>query len=258
MKNYLIIVEGAHDIAIMERLLHLNGVNQSIRSQAELPSVWERTIPKKYPFYKNTLDRITPVPSFVKNQDISVAIKNANSDTEIMPALQQLTKIMSHKEKEQLDGIMLLFDADEKTAAEKRKKVLDTYTEKEDLKIRQGQENAIILDVEIKQIPIYIFVFPDNERSGNLEHLLLETAETAYPDLLRLAKDYVNKAEEFEKILQKEQNRNKTLVGCIANVMKPGKANQVSIHDNDWISEETLRACHMLGKLNRALKEMLF
>ncbi len=29
------------------------------------------------------------------------------------------------------------------------------------------------LDVKIKRIPLYTFVFPDNENEGNLENLLL-------------------------------------------------------------------------------------
>lgn len=257
MRNYLIIVEGAHDIAVLEKLLHLNGVKQSVRRQEDLPAMWNRTIPEKFPFHENRLERITPVPTFVKNEDITVAIKNANSDTEIITVLQQLIDIMSPAEKNQLDGVMLLFDADKKTATEKRKKVLKDYREKGDFKLEYRQD-SIILDVGIKKLPVSIFVFPDNEGEGSLEHLLLETAETAYPDLLSLAEDYVRKAKEFEITLDKEQNANKAIVGCIANAMKPGKANQVSIHDNDWISEQTLEACHKLRKLNVELRKMIF
>lgn len=49
---------------------------------------------------------------------------------------------------------------------------------------------------------------------------------------------------------------NKAKVGCIANVMKPGKANQVSIADNDWVSEKTLKSSQMLGRLNEEIKKM--
>ena len=35
--------------------------------------------------------------------------------------------------------------------------------------------------------------------------------------------------------------------------MKPGKANQVSIADDDWVSEATLRECEMLKRLNEAV-----
>ena len=39
MKNYLIIVEGAHDIAVVEKLLKLNGINKRITSDEKLLKV---------------------------------------------------------------------------------------------------------------------------------------------------------------------------------------------------------------------------
>ena len=39
MKNYLIIVEGAHDIAVVEKLLKLNGINKRITSVEKVPKV---------------------------------------------------------------------------------------------------------------------------------------------------------------------------------------------------------------------------
>ena len=75
MKNYLIIVEGAHDIAVVEKLLKLNGINKRITSVEKLPKVWKRTIPSIFPFTDGKLDRITPIPSFVMNENVSVAIK---------------------------------------------------------------------------------------------------------------------------------------------------------------------------------------
>ena len=50
MKYYLIIVEGAHDIAVIERILPLHGIDRSVKHKSELPDVWKRMIPEKYPF----------------------------------------------------------------------------------------------------------------------------------------------------------------------------------------------------------------
>lgn len=195
----------AHDIAVIQKLLKLNGVTENIGNEADLPQVWKHTIPTRFPFSEDRLDRITPIPSFVKNSEVSVAIKNACSDTEIS---------------------------------------LDKET--------------MELDVKIKRIPLYTFVFPDNENEGNLENLLLQTAESVYPELFALASKYIEEASAYQKKLKKDQNAKKAKVGCIANVMKPGKANQVSIADDDWISEKTLKECSMLAKLNEVLKTMIF
>lgn len=256
MKNYLIIVEGAHDIAVLEKLLKLNGVNKRIASAEELPEVWKRTIPSVFPFAEGRLDRITPIPSFVMNDEISVAIKNAGSDKEIMSVLQQMLDTMLYEEKDQLNAIMLLCDADKKTANEKRREMIDGHVKKDDF-ILEECNNKIILDLAVKTVPIYVYVFPNDEETGNLENLLLEAAEEVYPELLSLASDYIKKASEYQKILKKPQYEKKAKVGCIVNTMKPGKANQVSISDDEWISEKTLHACKMLKKLNMVLSEMI-
>ena len=256
MRNYLIVVEGAHDIAVVEKLLKLNGINKRIVSAENLPKVWKRTIPSVFPFAGGKLDRITPIPSFVMNDEVSVAIKNAGSDTEIMNVLQQMLDTMSYEEKDNLDAIMLLCDADVDTADTKRRKMLASYVEKDDFVIEES-EKEIFIDLDVKKVPAYIYIFPNNEDEGNLENLLLEAAETVYPELLALANDYVKQASEFQTILKKPQYEKKATIGCIVNTMKPGKANQVSILDDEWVSEKTLQVCKMLHSLDSALKEMI-
>ena len=254
MRNYLIIVEGAHDIALLEKLLRLNDVDKKIHNEKDLPEVWKHTIPARYPFNSDRLDRITPIPSFVKNAEISVAIKNANSDTEIMSVLRQTLHLMEIKELDQISGIMLICDADDLTADKKRHKLLASVEEKEDFIL---DEKTMELDVQIKKIPLYTFVFPDDSSKGNLENLLLQTAEVEYPELLRLATEYVEKASDICTDLRKEQKAKKATVGCIANAMKPGKANQVSIADDKWVSQKTITECSMLKMLDKAVKEMI-
>lgn len=256
MRNYLIVVEGAHDIAVIEKLLKINGVNQKVSSIEELPKVWKRTIPSVFPFEQGKLDRITPIPSFVKNEDLSVAIKKAGGDKEIMNVLQQTLDTMLYEEIDQLDAIMLICDADAKTADEKRAEMLENHKEKDDF-ILQVKDDGISLDLKVKTVPVYTYVFPDDVESGNLENLLLETAKVVYPGLLNLAEQYVEQASEYQEILKKEQYAKKAEVGCIANAMKPGKANQVSIADDEWISETTLQNCIMLQNLNRVLLQMI-
>ncbi len=254
MRNYLIIVEGAHDIALLEKLLRLNGVDEKISNENSLPEVWKHTIPTRYPFHADRLERITPIPSFVKNSEVSVAIKNANSDTEIMNVLQQTLHLMEVRELDQVSGIMLICDADNLKADEKRHRLLASREEKEDFML---DEKTMELNVSIKKIPLYTFIFPDNSGIGNLENLLLQTAEVEYPELLKLASEYVEKASDICTDLKKEQKAKKAKVGCIANAMKPGKANQVSIADDNWVSRRTMSECSMLKMLDKSLKEMI-
>lgn len=182
-------------------------------------------------------------------------IKNANSDTEIMSVLQQTLHLMEVRELDQVSGIMLVCDADNLNADDKRNKLLASREEKEDFMLN---EETMELDVGIKKIPLYTFVFPDNNGKGNLENLLLQTAEVEYPELLRFATEYIDKASGINRDLKKEQKAKKAKVGCIANAMKPGKANQVSIADDNWVSQRTMNECYMLKMLDETLKEMIF
>ncbi|MCM1144428.1 MAG: hypothetical protein NC318_00240 [Blautia sp.] len=262
MRNYLIIVEGAHDIAVVERLLSLNGINGRISRKEDLPPVWEHTIPVTFPFEEGRLDRITPIPSFRKNEEVSVAIKNAGSDTKLISILQQMLDTMLIREKVQIDGVMLLCDADTQKAEEKIAGLLQDCVEKEDFKIYQ-ENGQTILDIQVKKLPVSLYVFPDNEGEGNLENILLEAAGAAYPELLEAAREYLEKARKYQQekgqqqILQKEQYAKKAIVGCIANTIKPGKANQVAIADGQWITQDTLQQSPLLQKLNQALLAML-
>lgn len=64
MRHYLIIVEGAHDIALIEKILRVNGVKEKISSKDKLPDIWKKIIPGEYPFDGDKLDRITPDTKF--------------------------------------------------------------------------------------------------------------------------------------------------------------------------------------------------
>ena len=256
MKNYLIMVEGAHDIAVLEKVLAFHGVKKKVKNIIELPNVWKHTIPAKFPFKEGCLDRITPIPSFLYNENMTIAIKNANSDKDIMPVLQQIIDTMLLEEKDQIDKIMLICDADNKTAVQKKETLLSGYEEKNDFKIIRESEK-IYLDIGIKKIQVSLFAFPDDEKTGNLENLLLEAAQVAYPELLELAEKFVEEASEIQNKLKKDQNAKKAKVGCITNAMKPGKANQVSIADDDWVSEATLRECEMLKRLDEAVGKFI-
>lgn len=254
MRNYLIIVEGAHDIAVLEKILFLNGIKDRVNNEDDLPKVWKHVIPTRYPFVQNRLDRITPIPSFVRNDNVSVAIKNANSDCEIIDTLQQMLHYMEIRDVAELEGVLLVCDADLKKASEKKNILLDMWKDTEQLKL---DKTVMELSTKVKNIPVFMFIFPDDSGSGNLENLLLKTAEISYPKLLEWASEYIEKAKTIRSNLKREQDAKKAVIGCIANTMKPGKANQVSIADDEWITGETLEKCEMLKKLDDTIKKMI-
>lgn len=86
-----------------------------------------------------------------------------------------------------------------------------------------------------------MYIFPDNHGEGTLEHILLQGAWQEYSDLLQEASDYVAYAKKlsYGKGL-KNFNGEKAVVGAIASVLKPGRASQASLHDDNWFSKDSL------------------
>lgn len=67
--------------------------------------------------------------------------------------------------------------------------------------------------MEGKEVEVYTYIFPDNDGSGNLENLLIDTAKIVYPQLLDFAEEYVGKAATIQTTLMREQDKNKAIVG---------------------------------------------
>jgi len=93
------------------------------------------------------------------------------------------------------------------------------------------------------------YIFPDNKHQGTLEDLLLNCAEIEYTDLLSLSNDYIEEIGSTYKAKWSRSDDKKVLIGWITNVLKPGKSNQVSINDNNWISKRTISTLDSLNNL---------
>jgi len=86
-----------------------------------------------------------------------------------------------------------------------------------------------------------MFVFPNNQDKGTLENILLEGGNIAYPDFLIPARKYLESIPSSYKEKWNKSKESKALFGVMANVLKPGSANQVTIQRDNWISEETIK-----------------
>jgi hypothetical protein len=91
-----------------------------------------------------------------------------------------------------------------------------------------------------------IYVMPDNHDQGTLEDVLMPCAAAAYPGLLAGAQRYVDGVdlgtldERDKRDVKKPAGTKKAILGCVANVLKPGKSIGASIDDNRWLEGETL------------------
>lgn len=262
MRNYLIMVEGPHDVAAVTRCIKLCGITKEFKKQKEVPQLWKRLIPTRYPFDGENLDRIAQQPTFMGNEDISIAIKASRSDVQLMPELERICHELKIDEKAQISGVLLICDADQKTATVKKDIILKTVVVDEDFSVEKHEDHFYlkldaINDSERISIPMDIYVFPDNCNPGTLEDLLLEAAQTQFPELLDPATEYIQGVEkEIYTELKNPSGQKKAIVGCICNVLRPGKANQIAVSDTKWISEDTI-SCQGVQGLYEMIQKFL-
>jgi hypothetical protein len=248
-EHSILIVEGPHDQAAAERILGLFGYNP-INHKERVSECFNRLIPTSYPFKEDYINLGDPTPRFRSKGCSHVAIITAGGDSQIVPAFYKIENIdVAHWENIKFIGVLLDSDS---TPVSKRKSDL--------IKGIKRDKNLNFLDyskLEDGYITAYgnrirfdIYAFPDDRNTGSLEDVLIEGAVFRYPTLLTVAEDYIkNIPDPYKTELDKKNTGcKKALIGVMANVFKPGKANQISIQENDWFTRESIEAidCHRL------------
>ncbi|MGL5312338.1 MAG: DUF3226 domain-containing protein [Peptostreptococcaceae bacterium] len=238
MKNYMFFVEGVHDASCVGKVLKLNGFEEC-RFISDLPKIWQDRVPKSYPFEIGKLERFTPIPDYYVYNDIFVVIVVSNGEQNIIKEVDLYLSNMNKKELNQINGIGMIFDADQVTPNEKIKNLLKSIDKKEYC-FRSDDFMRGIIRLRGENLKLHYYFFPDNHSSGTLEDLLLEGADIVYSDLLINVDKYICKVDERYKENWSISSENKARVGCIANIFRPASANQISIMRDDWISKESM------------------
>lgn len=207
--------------------------------------------------YEDILERIAPQPSFLQNDDISIAVHVASGITEIIETIKLNIGNMSQKELHQLNGIAVFCDADQQTA----EATITKFNQEVDILKNIGLPKEIFLESSglVGGVPIKggIYVFPNHKDAGTLEDLLLEGAEESYSELVPLARTYIADVPTHYKEKWSGSKEKKVLIGCIANVLRPGMANQSSIYYDNWLCQNTTEKCASIRSLNEFLKNIL-
>jgi hypothetical protein len=245
MKYGYVAVEGPHDLAFTGRLLKLHGLDR-VKMLADLDPFWHVLVPRTYPYRDDLLKRV-PVPTFFAGETHSIAVHVVDGDSGFGNTLRDSLDTLYQGLGHELTGVGVLLDADRKVSAAERFEKL-----KSTLNVTPFPRPIRFPDTpgEVSASPprAGIFVLPDNDRPGTLEDLLLECARKVYPTLEAGAQTYLAAASaapeldrEDRRELGKSAGRNKVLAACIASVLRPGKAIQVSIQDNRWLDAPLAR-----------------
>lgn len=239
MKYAYFVVEGPHDVEVIGRILKQFGAKR-IKREDDLDPYWEPLIPRKFPMDGDLLKRM-PVPVFFANDVFSVAIHTSGGDSKFMQTLVSTSKLSVVFDTSLLSAVAIFCDADMDSAEKRCGDLIAELQEEEAAYFCSLFSDVKAPGVVVGTSPrVGIHVFPDNENQGTIESMLLDCANVTYPNLLMRARDYVGAVDEAFTKKWAPADGLKATVGCIANVLRPGKANQVTIQDNKWICTETL------------------
>lgn len=231
-----LVVEGPHDVEFVARLIESYGIMR-IRKVDDLDPYFVKLVPTKYPPDGDLMKRV-PVPLFLQSSTHSIAVHSAVGDSQLVKALNGTAGLLEDRP----DGIGLLLDADDR-APQPRHAALRTVAAEKGF--RFPAEPGLVQTIDGTRYGI--FVLPDNRTRGTLEDLLRECAATVYPQLLREATTFVTAARSLEELtptelteVGKPAGEGKAILGAMANILRPGKAVQVSLQDNRWLRGDAL------------------
>lgn len=247
-----IVAEGPQDIEFLIRLLASHNLRRVTRFSL-LDQFWEPLIPKTFPIDDDLMKRV-PVPTFLQNSEISIALHSAIGITRLANTTEESLALVPAS---QIFGIGLVLDADDREAPQERfQKLASRLT-------ALGLSLPAALGEVAKDSPrCGIFVIPNNVISGTLEDVLLECAQINYPNLLQLANNYVSGIDAAQltqddlRELTKPAGNHKAVIASISSILRPGKTLQVSIQDNRWIDEQAIEL-DSVGLIKKFIDEII-
>jgi hypothetical protein len=234
-----IVAEGPQDVEFLIGLLKFYHLKR-VKYFSSLDKFWETLIPKNYPIDDDLTKRV-PVPYFVQNEQLSIAVHSAIGDTRIAQTIEESLNLIQPS---QLFSVGIFADADYRETPQERFNKL--ITKLSDIDLPNLLPPSQIGQVNNHSPRCGIFIAPNNRDQGTLENILLECAKINYSDLLNLSQTYIesidrnqltkNDLEDFKK----PAGEKKAIISSISSILRPGKALQVSLQDNRWLDEKIL------------------
>jgi hypothetical protein len=190
----------------------------------------------------------------------SIALHSAIGDSNIIHTIEETLAVIALNVNS-LAGIGIVLDADSEVTPKERFEQIKKGLQPFDLIFAPPESPG---KVAFGKTHCGIFIMPDNLSAGTLEDILLQCAEQVYPSLLQCTQAFIGCVEPIVSQFQKKSEGKdfgkpagckKVIVGCIANVLRPGKSVQVSIQDNRWVTAETLTLPSM-AHLDKFLQDL--
>ena len=232
-----LVVEGPHDVEFVYRLLRPFGLKR-IQWEDRLDSYMWPLVPRSFP-HGGDLQKRVPVPLFLQSPSHAIAVHSAVGDSRLVETFEESQIAINFN---LMTGVGIILDTDHEIPAINRYNSIKAEMQAKGF-VLPGAPGEVIAGPP----RLGAYVLPDNHSVGNLEDLLIECAQAAYPNLLSSARSHVDAARNDATLekgvgnnLTKTPIYNKALVGAIASVLRPGRAIQNSIQDNKWFRDGNL------------------
>nr|WP_122013209.1 DUF3226 domain-containing protein [Maliibacterium massiliense] len=265
MRYYYFVTEGAHDAAAIGRVLRLEGFRHQHTASA-LDDIWRSLLPRQFPFVRDELDADAPIPFFYTKGDISVAVRMAGGIGKLLDTLDDDLYVIRRQHLRKLRAVGIFLDADDVPAAQARARLIAGVEGLNSRRMERG-DDALCFEASLLRqgtgtvfgVPMRagMYVFPDDAHQGTLEDLLLEASDTVFPRVRGVALHYVREASALIGKEHSQSHKKKATVGCIANICRPGKSNQISIYLDAWISRATQQQCAGVRNLTAFIRRLL-
>ena len=252
MASSLLVVEGAHDASFFGHLLAAKGYRQA-RYLHEVPEHWKPLIPVRYPVARDEyLDRVIRFPDIhVAQTGHDCGIIVAGGDTR---AINGLRTALEQLGPERFRGIGIVIDVDHDHDVNRR---FDQFVDQLAQLNKEAQADGTPgFPLPLPTAPgeltpgtpaLGIYLFPDNQRQGALETVLLECAALEHAVLeaetARLVGELAQRAKAHPaslKALAGVSGRAKAQAGMIANVLQPGDSLAVAVQKGGWFGATAL------------------
>ena len=246
MTHSLLVVEGAHDASFFGLLLRAKGYQRSV-ILPDVPDFWKPLIPRRYPVDpEGRLDRVIRLPDvYCLSGDDTVGIQVAGGENRLVASL---TTALERLGIENFAGVGIVLDTDhEKTARERFAAFVKQLEALNESAVAEGVSGFPLLLPAVAGraaagVPrVGVHLFPDNNRQGTLETILLECVRDEHPLLTRAAGTLVMYADRKSpsvspplRRMRRASGRAKAQAGILANLLHPGASLAVSLHDDNW------------------------
>ncbi|MEI8353069.1 MAG: DUF3226 domain-containing protein [Lentisphaerota bacterium] len=250
MRVDLLAVEGAHDLAFVQRILKAFGFKQKRllenpeNPSENIPRDVQGLIPRSFPANKEgDIHKRADVPSFHVKEEQCVVLLLTGGDSKLVGGLSSAIQTLDNTGVRP-SSIGFLLDADCVAPEDQLKKLKTEWTAKiNDNELLKKYPFPSDVGVNATGICLFgVFVMPDNQSTGTLESILLEQAKTVYPVLhdkadafIQIVKTTVDAIPPKSELTAAGKNEGKAVLHAMTSVLKPGKTLQTSIADHDWV-----------------------